>query len=92
MLKLEDVQENFNFCMSNIVYSIMGTTELLKEIKKLPIDKRLKIVEQTLKSIRESENKKQLEKASDALYEDYSTDKELTALTELDFEDFYEAR
>jgi hypothetical protein len=70
----------------------MGMTELIKEIKKLPIDKRLRIVEQTLKSIRESENKKQLEKASDALCEDYSTDKELTALTELDFEDFYEAR
>jgi len=70
----------------------MGTTELIKEIKKLPIDKRLEILEQTLKSIRESENKKQLEKASDALYEDYSTDKELTALTELDFENFYEAR
>ncbi|HEV7348803.1 hypothetical protein [Telluribacter sp.] len=49
-------------------------------------------MEQTLKSIRESENKMQLEKASDALYEDYSTDKELTVLTELDFENFYEAR
>ena len=70
----------------------MGTTELLKEIKKLPIDKRLRIVEQTLKSIRESENKKQLEEASEALYGDYSTNRELTALAELDFEDFYEAR
>jgi len=40
-----------------------------------------------LKYIRKSENKKQLEKASDALYEDYSTDKELTALTDIDFED-----
>jgi hypothetical protein len=70
----------------------MGTNELIKEIKRLPISTRLKIVEQTLKSIRESENKMQLEKASDALYEDYSTDKELTVLTELDFENFYEAR
>ena len=69
----------------------MGTTELIKEIKRLPIDKRLKIVEQTLKSIRESETK-QLEKASDALYTDDIADKELTALTGLDFEDFYEAR
>lgn len=70
----------------------MRTTELINEIKRLPIDKRLIIVEQTLKSIRESENKKQLEKASDALYADYIADKELTALTGLDFEDFYEAR
>ncbi len=70
----------------------MEPTEIIKEIKRLPIDKRLRIVEQTLKSIRESENKRQLEKASEALYQDYSSDKELTALTGLDFEDFYEAR
>ena len=70
----------------------MRTTEILKEIKRLPMDKRLKIVDQTLKSIRETESKNQLEKASKALYGDYETDKELTALTSLDFEDFYEAR
>jgi hypothetical protein len=70
----------------------MGPAEIIKEIKRLPVDKRLIIVEQTLKSIREAENKKQLETAAEALYGDYSTDKELTALTELDFEDFYEAR
>ncbi|WP_192825079.1 hypothetical protein [Rufibacter sp. LB8] len=70
----------------------MGTTEIIKEIKRLPIGKRLKIVEQTLKSIRESENKKQLEKAADALCVDYSTDKDLTAFIGLDFENFYEAR
>jgi hypothetical protein len=70
----------------------MGPSEIIKEIKRLPVDKRLIIVEQTLKSIREAENKKQLETAAEALYGEYTADKELTALTELDFEDFYEAR
>ena len=56
------------------------------------MDKRLKIVEQTLKSIRETESKNQLERAAVALCGDYATDKELTALTSLDFEDFYKAR
>lgn len=56
------------------------------------MDKRLKIVEQTLKSIRETESKNQLERAAVALFGDYATDKELTTLTSLDFEDFYEAR
>jgi hypothetical protein len=70
----------------------MEPSEIIKEIKRLSVDKRLIIVEQTLKSIRESENKKQLEAAAEALYSDYTADKELTALTELDFEDFYEAR
>ncbi|MEX2593935.1 MAG: hypothetical protein WD426_14260 [Anditalea sp.] len=70
----------------------MGTTEIIKEIKRLPVDKRLRIVEQTLKSIREAESKNQLEKAVGALYTDYSNDNELTAFTSLDFENFYEAR
>jgi predicted metallopeptidase len=70
----------------------MGTTEIIKEIKRLPVDKRLRIIEQTLKFIREAESKKQIEKAVGALSNDYSNDKELTALTSLDFEDFYEAR
>jgi hypothetical protein len=70
----------------------MGPLEILKEIKRLPVDKRLIIVEQTLKSIREAENRKQLETAAETLYADYATDKELTSLTALDFEDFYEAR
>ncbi|MGV3538251.1 MAG: hypothetical protein ACO1OQ_00480 [Rufibacter sp.] len=70
----------------------MGTTEILREIKRLPVDKRLKIVEQTLKSIRETENKSQLEKAADALSSDYASDNELTAFTQLDLEDFYETR
>ena len=70
----------------------MGTIEILREIKKLPVEKRLRIVEQTLKSIREAESKKQLEEAAEVLYKDYSTDKELTLMTDVDFEDFYEAR
>jgi hypothetical protein len=70
----------------------MGTTELIKEIKRLPIGKRLQIIEQTLKSIRETENQKQLENASEALFADYANDQELTAFTGLDLADFYEAR
>ena len=34
----------------------------------------------------------QMKKAADELYEDYLSDKELTAFTNLDFEDFYETR
>ncbi|MBF9253083.1 hypothetical protein I2I11_07250 [Pontibacter sp. 172403-2] len=70
----------------------MGMIEIIREIKRLPMDKRLRIVEQTLKSIRETENKNQLRRAAIALYGDYATDKELTSLTSLDFEDFYETR
>ena len=71
----------------------MGTTEIIiNEIKKLPVDKRIAIVEQTLKSIRESEGEKRLEDAVEALGGDYANDKELTAFTGIDFDDFYETR
>ena len=33
-----------------------------------------------------------MKKAADDLYDDYTTDNELTAFTNLDFVDFYEAK
>ena len=42
--------------------------------------------------IRKQEDEDQMKKAADDLYEDYLTDKELTAFTNLDFENFYETR
>jgi hypothetical protein len=70
----------------------MRTAELMKEIRKLPLQKRMYLVEKTLRSIREEEDINYMSKAADLLLDDYRTDKELTAFTNLDFEDFYEAR
>ena len=50
------------------------------------------LVERTLKSIRESELKKKMGKAVDTLLGDYRTDIELTAFSNIDFDNFYEAR
>lgn len=50
------------------------------------------VIERTLKSIRESELNKKMEKAVDSLLNDYKTDKQLTVFTSIDFENFYEAR
>jgi hypothetical protein len=70
----------------------MGTTELIKEINKLPVSKRLVIVEKTLKTIKESKSKIKLKKAADLLLNDYRNNEELIIFTRLDFENFYEAR
>jgi hypothetical protein len=70
----------------------METKEILSAIKKLPVTKRILIVERTLKSIRESETRKKMTKAVDALYKDYQEDKDLTAFIALDYEAFYETR
>jgi hypothetical protein len=69
----------------------MSTTELLKEIAKLPIDERLLLVEETIKSLRESSDEK-INQAVEIMTDEYKNDKDLTALTSLDFEDFYEAK
>lgn len=70
----------------------MRTNEIIKEIKRLPISKRIYVVEKTIHSIRTQDDKKQMEKAAYTLRSDYKSDNELTIFSNLDFEDFYEAR
>ena len=65
----------------------MKTDELINEIKKLPVEKRIYVIEEIIYSIREQEDQKQLKKAVDLLLEDYYNDKDLKEFTNLDFED-----
>lgn len=70
----------------------MRTIEIIKEIQRLPILKRIYVIEKAIQSIRKQEDINQMTKAADNLYTDYESDEELTAFTVLDYEDFYEAR
>ena len=70
----------------------METKEIIQQIVKLPIEERLLIIEQTLKFIREREIKEKMSKAVAELQEEYKTNKELTAFTDIDFDNFYESR
>ena len=70
----------------------MRTSEIIKEIQRLPIQKRIFVIEKTIHSLRKQEDISQLKKAADSLYSDYKSDKELITFTNLDFEDFYETR
>ncbi|MCF8217840.1 MAG: hypothetical protein K9I29_02320 [Bacteroidales bacterium] len=70
----------------------MGTKEIINEIQKLPVDKRLLVVERTMRSIRKQKVVNQMTIAAEKLHEDYKTDSELTQFTNIDFENFYEAR
>ncbi|MFA4853639.1 MAG: hypothetical protein WC599_14075 [Bacteroidales bacterium] len=70
----------------------MRTSEIIKEIQRLPVQKRIFVIEKTIHSLRKHEDTNQLKKAADSLYSDYKSDKELVTFTNLDFEDFYEAR
>ncbi|MER0442373.1 hypothetical protein [Emticicia sp. W12TSBA100-4] len=70
----------------------MNTTQILFEIDKLPRQTKMFVVEKVLHSIRQQEQKEAMKKAAEILYEDYLTDNELTAFTNLDSEGFYESK
>lgn len=70
----------------------MRTDELIKEIEMLPISKRMYVLEKTIHSIRFQDEKSKMELAAEKLRHEYQTNDELTIFTNLDLEDFYEAR
>lgn len=70
----------------------MQIEELIHEIQLLPMSKKVYLVEETLKSIKKEELTLQMESAAEELSEEYLTNKNLTAFTELDLESFYEAK
>lgn len=69
----------------------MSIAHIIREVERLPVSIRLLVVERTLKSI-QLEGEKNLNFAVEQLYNDYATDKELTVFTQLDAQNFYEAR
>ena len=69
----------------------METLEIIRTVNRLPMSQRMLIAERILHSIRKKEQPS-LEMAAERLYMDYMTDENLTVFTQLDYEDFYEAR
>ena len=71
----------------------MKTVEIVHEINKLNLNEKMLVIELVLKNIRlESDNKLSLAESASAMLSDYENDRELTAFTALDKEDFYEAQ
>jgi hypothetical protein len=69
----------------------MSTKEIIQSINNLPFKQRIVIIEKVLKSLHENPESK-LEKAARALASEYVNDKDLTAFTAIDLDNFYEAR
>jgi len=68
----------------------MEALEIIRNTKRLPLSQQMLIAERIIHSMRQSEQLS-MEAAVESLYEDYTTDESLTAFTQLDYEDFYEA-
>jgi hypothetical protein len=70
----------------------MTTSSIIKEINRLPLSKRMLVIEKAIRSIRSANSKDILKQAADKLQFIYKEDKELTVFTALDYTDFYETR
>jgi hypothetical protein len=70
----------------------VGTNEIIQQIKKLPLQKQILILEKTLKTIREQELGTKMKTAANTLIMDYKMNPGLTEFTVLDSEQFYETR
>ncbi|MDR0738446.1 MAG: hypothetical protein LBF39_05165 [Prevotellaceae bacterium] len=68
----------------------MQTAALLNQIYQLPLYDRMLIVERTARSMRTDAG--ELENSAALMSAEYRDNKELTAFTQLDMENFYEAR
>jgi hypothetical protein len=68
----------------------MQTAVLLNQIYRLPLHDRMMIVERTIHSMRTETGT--LENSAALMSAEYSNNKELTAFTQLDIENFYETR
>lgn len=71
---------------------LMNSEKLIQEISKLSIRERIYVLERSMYLIRQQSERSNLEVAAEELSESYRSDKELTSFTDLDFENFYEAR
>lgn len=70
----------------------MQALDIVQEINRLPLAKRFYVLEEVIKSIKKEEMNNQMELAAEILLDDYNNDKDLTAFSTLDFEDFYETK
>ena len=69
----------------------MEALEIIRNTRRLPLSQQMLIAERIIHSIRQNEQPS-LKTAAERLYADYMTDENLTAFTQLDCENFYEAR
>lgn len=69
----------------------MNKEEILNEISLMSLDDRKEIIQFAMKSL-ERDSKAEMKDAVEEMLMEYKTNKELTAFTSIDFDEFYEAK
>lgn len=59
----------------------MSVQDIFNQVIKLPVEDRIKLMEEVLKSIRQKKVNQEIERSVEKLAEEYRTDPELTAFT-----------
>jgi hypothetical protein len=70
----------------------MGAAEILQKIAELSPAEKLFVIEKTFKDLLQLNVSQQMTIAAESMEHEYRTNSELTAFTNIDFEDFYEAK
>jgi len=70
----------------------MSTKELIAEIQRSPLAKRIRLLEASLQGLRKQQTQQAMSKAAKALEGAYRKGGDLTAFTSIDLDTFYEAR
>jgi len=69
----------------------MSKEEILNEISLMSFDDRKEIIQFAMKSL-ERDSKAEMKDAVEEMLVEYKTNKELTAFTSIDFDEFYEEK
>ena len=70
----------------------MSTSEILKEINHLPLNEKLTLLERAIRDIIKHNYEQKMSVAADAMENEYKTNKDLTAFTSIDMDEFYETK
>jgi len=70
----------------------MSAAEILEKINQLSSAEKFFIIEKTFKDLLKANSSYQMSIAAEAMENEYKTNTELTAFSNIDFEDFYEAK
>ena len=70
----------------------MSTKDLMVEIERLPVAKRMQLIEEALRGLRRDQIREAMGKAAKALEGTYKDGGDLTAFIAIDLDSFYEAR
>ncbi len=80
------------FATTLLYLRVMRTKELIEQVERIPMDRGTRLLEETVRGIREKASSSALSKAAAVLEKDCRENKALTAFTAVGMDGFHEVR